>query len=157
MLQGPGLHSHCYPGKSNMLPLIHCNDIIAGAMASQITSLTILYSAVCSGADQRKHQIPMSLAFGQGIHRWPVNSPHKWPVTQKMFPFDNVIMLTGATGSTKTRHSSIGYFTMYVCHGSRDWLTMIYFTRYPNWTEISLNSYSNSYEGISTEPWAQDV
>ena len=27
-----------------------------------------------------------------GIHRWPVNSPHKWPVTRKMFPFDDVIM-----------------------------------------------------------------
>ena len=28
----------------------------------------------------------------QGIHRWPVNSPHKWPVTREMFPFDDVIM-----------------------------------------------------------------
>ena len=27
-----------------------------------------------------------------GIHRRPVNSPHKWPVTRKMFPFDDVIM-----------------------------------------------------------------
>ena len=33
-----------------------------------------------------------SLAFVWGIHRWPVNSPHKWPVTQKMFPSDDVIM-----------------------------------------------------------------
>ena len=33
-----------------------------------------------------------SLAFVRGIHRWPVNSPHKWPVTRKMFPFDDVIM-----------------------------------------------------------------
>ena len=33
-----------------------------------------------------------SLAFVQGIHRSPVNSPRKWPVTQKMFPFDDVIM-----------------------------------------------------------------
>ena len=61
-------------------------------MASQITSLTIVYSTVCSGADQRKHQSPASLAFVWGIHRWPVNSPHKWPVTLKMFPFDDVIM-----------------------------------------------------------------
>ena len=29
---------------------------------------------------------------GGGIHRWPVNSPHKWPVTRKMFPFDDVTM-----------------------------------------------------------------
>ena len=34
----------------------------------------------------------MSLAFVRGIHRWPVNSPHKWSVTRKMFPFDPVIM-----------------------------------------------------------------
>ena len=33
-----------------------------------------------------------SLAFVRGIHRGPVNSPHKWPVTGKMFPFDDVIM-----------------------------------------------------------------
>ena len=61
------------------------------AMASQITSLTIVYSTVYSGADQRKHQSSPSLAFVWGIHRWPVNSPHKWPVTRKMFPFDDVI------------------------------------------------------------------
>ena len=62
------------------------------AMASQITSLTIVYSTVYSGADQRKHQSSASLAFVWGIHRRPVNSPHKWPVTRKMFPFDDVIM-----------------------------------------------------------------
>ena len=50
------------------------------------------YSIVQSGADQRKHQSSASLAFVRGIHRWQVNSPHKWPVTRKMFPFDDVIM-----------------------------------------------------------------
>ena len=60
--------------------------------ASQITSLTIVYSTVYSDADQRKHQSSASLAFVRGIHRGPVNSPHKWPVTRKMFPFDDVIM-----------------------------------------------------------------
>ena len=64
-----------------------------GAIASQITSLTIVYSTVYSDADQRKHQSSASLAFVWGIHRGPVNSPHKWPVTRKMFPFDDVIML----------------------------------------------------------------
>ena len=63
-----------------------------GAMASQIASLTIVCSTVYSGADQRKHQSSASLAFVRGIHRWPVNSPHKWSVTRKMFPFDDVIM-----------------------------------------------------------------
>ena len=61
-------------------------------MASQIISLTIIYSTVYSGADQRKHQNSTSLAFVRGIHREPVNSPHKGPVTRKMFPFDDVIM-----------------------------------------------------------------
>ena len=70
----------------------HCYDVIMGAMPSQITSLTVVYSAVYSDADQRKHQSFASLAFVQGIHRWPVNSPHKWPVTRKMFPLDDVIM-----------------------------------------------------------------
>ena len=70
----------------------HYDDVIMGAIASQITSLTIVYSTVYSGADQSKHQSSASLAFVWGIHRGPVNSPHKWPVTQKMFPFDDVIM-----------------------------------------------------------------
>ena len=64
-----------------------------GAIASQITSLTIVYASVYSGADQSKHQSSASLAFVWGIHRGPMNSPHKWPVTRKMFPFDDVIML----------------------------------------------------------------
>ena len=66
-----------------------------GAVASQITSLTIVFSTVYSDADQRKHQSSASLAFVRGIHRGPVNSPHKWPVTRKMFPFDDVIMALG--------------------------------------------------------------
>ena len=52
----------------------------------------IVYSTVYSGADQRKYQISASLAFVRGIHRWPANSPHKKPVTRKMFPFDDVFM-----------------------------------------------------------------
>ena len=61
-------------------------------MTSQVTSTTIVYSTVYSVADQGKHQGSASLAFMMGIHRWPVNSPHKWSVTRKMFPFDDVIM-----------------------------------------------------------------
>ena len=70
----------------------HYNDVIMGAIASQIISLTIEYSTVYSDADQRKHQSSVSLAFVWGIHQGPVNSPHKWHVTRKMFPFDDVIM-----------------------------------------------------------------
>ena len=71
---------------------VHYDDVIMMAIASKITNLTIVYSAVYSGAHQRKHQSSASLAFVWGIHRGPVNSPHKWPVTRKMFPFDDVIM-----------------------------------------------------------------
>ena len=72
--------------------IVHYNDVIMSTMATQITSLTIVYSSVYSDTDQRKHQSSASLAFVRGIHRWPVNSPHKGPVTRKMFPFDEVIM-----------------------------------------------------------------
>ena len=70
----------------------HYDDIIMSAIASQITSLAMVYSTVYSDADQRKHQSSASLAFVWGIHRGPVNSHHKWPLTRKMFPFDDVIM-----------------------------------------------------------------
>ena len=63
-----------------------------GKIASQITSLTIVYSTVYSDADQRKHQSSASLAFVRGIHRGPVNSPQNWPVTRKIFPFADVII-----------------------------------------------------------------
>ena len=61
-------------------------------MASQITGISIACPAVVSGTDQRKHQSSTALAFVWGIHWWLLNSQHKWPVTRKMFPFDDVIM-----------------------------------------------------------------
>ena len=79
-------------GKGPWMKVLHYYDVIMGAMAYQITSLTIVYSVVYSGADKRTHQSCASLAFVRGIHRGPVNSPHKWPVTRKIFPFDDVIM-----------------------------------------------------------------
>ena len=72
--------------------VIHYGDVIMSKMASLITSLTSVYSTVHSCADHREHQSSASLAFVRGIHQRPVNSPHKWPVTRKMFPFDDVIM-----------------------------------------------------------------
>ena len=64
----------------------------------------IVCTAVCSGADQRKHQSSASLAFVRGIHRRPVISPHKGPVTRKTFPFDDVIM------RTSSRHQQLWYW-----------------------------------------------
>ena len=74
----------------------HYDDVIMGAIASRITSLTIVYSIVYSSTDQRKHQSSASLAFVRGLHRGPVNFPQKGPVTRKMFPFDDVIMIKSA-------------------------------------------------------------
>ena len=71
-----------YPGTNpfeNRVPVEHYSDVIMTAMASQITVVSIVYSTVYIGEDQRKHQSSSSLAFVRGIHRWPVNSPHKGP------------------------------------------------------------------------------
>ena len=62
-----------------------------GAIASQITSLTIVYSTFYSDPDQSKHQSSGSLAFVWGI-QWPANSRHKGSVTRKMFPFHEEII-----------------------------------------------------------------
>ena len=86
-LQSP--HSQYYTGST------HYSDVIMNTIESLITSLTIVYSTVYSDADQRKHQRSASLAFVRGIHRRPVNSPHKWPVTRKIISFDDVIIKNG--------------------------------------------------------------
>ena len=98
----------------------HYDDVIMSTLASQIISLTIVYSTIYSGADQSKHQSSASLAFVCGIHRGPVNSTHKWPVTRKMFPFDDVIM---------------GFFQLkdwYICQWSGiSWITKLFVA---NWS-----------------------
>ena len=85
----------------------HYTDVIMGAVASQITSLTIVCSIVYSGAVQRKHQSSALLAFVRGLHQWPVNSLHKWPVTWKMFPFDDVIVYKEFRGKCQPCTSSL--------------------------------------------------
>ena len=77
------------------------NDI---TMPSQITSVSIVCSSVCTGADQRKRPSSASLAFVRGIHRWPGYSPHKGPVTRKMLPFDDVIMDARFASLSAHRH-----------------------------------------------------
>ena len=81
-----------------------------GMMASQITSLMIVYSIVQWGADQRDHQSSASLAFVWGIHRWLVNSLHKWPVMWKMFPFDDVIMMMSLPEGSNPTNRRLWYF-----------------------------------------------
>ena len=85
----------------------HYDDVTMSLMASQITSLTSVYSTVYLGADQRKHQSSAPLAFVWGIHRGPVNSTHKWSVTRKKFPFDDVIMWTRSWDISRSCESSL--------------------------------------------------
>ena len=73
--------------------LLSLQDTIMSPMASQITAVSIVCQAVCSGADQRKHQSYASLTFVMGFHLWPVNSPHKGPETRKMYPSYDAIMI----------------------------------------------------------------
>ena len=103
----------------------HYNDVIMGVMAFQITNLKIVYWTVYSGADQRKHQSSESLAFVRGIHQWPVNIPHKRPVTWNMLPFDDVIMyltpfilVVPRSYNERSRQISIRYHCSRICHAA---------------------------------------
>ena len=80
------IHGHSLRNDSVIIECRHYSDVIMGAMDSQITSFTIVCLTVYPGADHRKHQNSASLAFVRGIHRWPVNSPHKGSVTRKWSP-----------------------------------------------------------------------
>ena len=113
---------------SMTMSMTHYNDVIMTVMASQITGVSNVYSSVCSCTDQRRHQSSASLAFVRGIHRGPVNSPHKGPVRRKIFPFDDVIMLVttypNATVCTmKYIHSGV---VLYFNHGHIDGLVQNY-------------------------------
>ena len=65
-----------------------------GAMASEMTSFTIVAQQFIRMQIKENIIVPRHWPVRGGIHRGPVNSPHKWPVTRKMFPFDDVIMNT---------------------------------------------------------------
>ena len=79
------MHIWCLPVAASTVLNLFITMTSSWARWRLITNLTIVYSTVYSGADQSKHQNSASLAFVWGIHREPVDSPHKWPVTRKMF------------------------------------------------------------------------
>ena len=62
---------------------MHYNDIIMGTMASQITGVSVVYSTVCSGADQRKHYSSVSLLWGEF-------TGYRWIPTQMAINAENV-------------------------------------------------------------------
>ena len=75
------------------IAILHYSDVIMSAMfldcllrrRSKKTS-KLRVTGLCEG------QSSVSLVFVRGIHRWPVNSPHKGPVTRETFPFNEVIL-----------------------------------------------------------------
>ena len=77
--------------------LIRIEYLYASARCKKSSGESFL--PACSCADQRNHQSFAPLAFARGIQLWPVDSPHKGPVTRKMFPFDDVIMKSLIIGS----------------------------------------------------------
>ena len=92
--------------------IIHYNDVIMTAMASQITDVLVVYWIVYSCTDQRNHQSSASLAFVKGIHWWPGNYLHKGPVTWEMFTFDDVVTIT-----LKHRRPYISNIYLYLTSG----------------------------------------
>ena len=61
-------------------------------VVSNHRSFDCLFYSLC-GPTSKRHQNLRYWPFVRGIHRWPVNSPHKDPVTRKKLPFDDVIMI----------------------------------------------------------------
>ena len=138
----------------------HYTDVIMSLMVSQVTSLPIVYSPVCSGTDQRKHQSSASLAFVRGIHRGPVNSPHKRTETQKVFPFDGVIMLCARCPQIQIQkykfHSSLFINWWFFSH--KQWSTFSFKVittlflddyDYKRWICTSLCNYVKGYDIFS--------
>ena len=134
------------------MPLFHYSDVMIDTMASRITSFTIIYLTPSAGADQRVHQSSAPLAFVRGIHRWPVNSQHKEPVTRKMFPFDDVMILETDISAPfikyvhTLQHFRIGVIysspSPSVCFNGIE--AIIWFPQWSGWTRIFPEGYSQN-------------
>ena len=90
----------------------YCSDTIMSEMASQITGVSIVCLTVCTGAYRRKHQSSASLASVRGIHRSPVDSPHKGPVTRKNVSIWWRHYDIAAGGKLLTKTNNVGTLTM---------------------------------------------
>ena len=123
-------------------------------MASQITSLTVAYSTVYSCTDDWKHLSSASLAFVWGIHRRPMNSPNKWPVTRKIFPFDDVIMIQmfvvycGLLWFRLVHTISIAWLLHWHMHGYIIKTTLTNMVGYIAWTHCTLMIWYNHHNKI---------
>ena len=138
------IENNLYSRNKSHLILCHYSDVTMSTMTSQITSLTIVYSTVYLGAD-KKNQSSASLAFVRGIHRLPVNSPHKWPVTRKMFLFDDVIMIYAVYKKVMRNisHKRDTWFWGFI------WLHFYYFFPCDLFTRILQVCFIGSFPGVS--------
>ena len=138
-----------------VLSKFHYNGVIIRAMASQITGVSIVCWTVGSNLNPRKHQFSPSLSYVRGIHRSLVNSPHKRPVTRKMFPFDDVIINVSGDGSTHMlpTHKVIAWPTDITAPHQQEnyWLSIIFSRlilwmisnsfRWPDFLTIKIDDY----------------
>ena len=106
----------------------HYSDLIMSTMASQRTAVWIVCSAFWLGTDQREHQSFESLAFVRGIHCWPVDSPHKGPITRKLFHL--------MTSSWRKDVSDNSIWKNHTC--SDCWRLLLPFTGFWFWTKDAL-------------------
>ena len=94
----------------------HYNNVIMNAIVCQITASRFFTQALIQAHIKEKNQSFASLALVRGIHRWPVNSPHKGPVTRKMFPFDDLIMILWKSTDKFRMYTNTFSTTYTVCY-----------------------------------------
>ena len=80
------------PTGIDMAPVSHYNDVIMSTVASQITSLKIVYSAVNSGVDQINITAPRHWLLCAGNSPVICEFPAQRASNTEMFPFDDAIM-----------------------------------------------------------------
>ena len=70
---------------------MHYSDVIKWRLKSPASRL--FAQPFVQAHRSKKHRSSVSLAFARGFHRWPVDSHHKKPITWKMLPFDEAILV----------------------------------------------------------------
>ena len=98
------------------------SNVIMSEIVSQISGVSIVYSIICSGADQRKHQSSASLAFVKGIHRSTVDSSHKGPVTRTRFHLMTSSCVMKTTARTARSNLPIRYLDKWYLSKKRSYL-----------------------------------
>ena len=104
-----------------------------------ITDVSIVYLTVCSGADQG------------GIHWWPANSLHKWPVTRKISPFDDVIMAKSLSESMLSYYHFMQFVNLTLV-----WVCSLRHVRTESTQTLTLN-FAQTIQPLCTYPVMEDM